>query len=652
MAGGNKRFVNPYNFIPLGEACDRKDITVYMGSPEERMTGYIDCSLELLTPLFIPNTSNPKALHRNGDAADGNSYEFFSYEDLSRGGHGVHAADRGVCVQPVIPGSELRGTVRSVFEAAFNGCMSSVQLDRTLHRRSQKPKKAGILNWEAANGGSWKLTPCNRYPVNTTQPGQINKYGSYVDPETYAGWVEGQEMYVRVRTRRNENKPSLITNYSTRKRDRSEGWERGYLHKGEYFPEKKCESIFIPKTKKTVQVDQGEIDRLNKLLERYRNPKLNRNMEEVEPGEIPHSGYQTYAEQWKGWEQGRTYCVYYTELRETGGGVHVGYLSPAMLSQEQFQTTPRDLLQQNGGYHSCDDRENVCSACALFGMVSGMPQASLGSRVRFEDAGLAGIVTEATMPHYFEKPVALPELGEPKPGTAEFYTFPPESLQRAGRGYPEWNYDYSWDKKTAAFLKPGELQIRGRKFYWHHQDSIRKYLFPESDEPVSRMRQRVRPLKKGNRFKFKIWYEQITRDELNRLLWSLDFADPCYAHKIGRAKPLGFGSIRIRVESIHKRIIHKVSGKWALEAVRREQWFPDENPAVRTLKIMLNWERKPYGVTYPPAPEPEQGSRKLKPNDTASHQWFTSNHKSSQFEEILKEPTDEIRSKGREGRRY
>ena len=52
-------FTNPYNFVPFTGTCQREPLNL---GPQECMTGYFECELELLTPLFIPNTSNKYAL--------------------------------------------------------------------------------------------------------------------------------------------------------------------------------------------------------------------------------------------------------------------------------------------------------------------------------------------------------------------------------------------------------------------------------------------------------------------------------------------------------------------------------------------------------------------------------------------------------------
>lgn len=74
-------FTNPYNFVPFTGTCQREPLNL---GPQECMTGYFECELELLTPLFIPNTSNKYALcNEEEQSHQYTGYEFCSYEDLS-----------------------------------------------------------------------------------------------------------------------------------------------------------------------------------------------------------------------------------------------------------------------------------------------------------------------------------------------------------------------------------------------------------------------------------------------------------------------------------------------------------------------------------------------------------------------------------------
>ena len=151
-------FTNPYNFVPFTGTCQREPLNL---GPQECMTGYFECELELLTPLFIPNTSNKYALcseeERNKKYT---GYEFCSYEDLS----GNTQPGKTGPKDPVIPGSEIRGAVRSVYEAAFGGCASTMRVDTVVGQEIPKKTYPGVLVREAEN--KCCFIPCKRATFN------------------------------------------------------------------------------------------------------------------------------------------------------------------------------------------------------------------------------------------------------------------------------------------------------------------------------------------------------------------------------------------------------------------------------------------------------------------------------------------------------
>ena len=54
----DKTFVNPYHFIPLENECKRKIDYIDHREQNDVKTGWIECELKTLTPIFIPNTTN------------------------------------------------------------------------------------------------------------------------------------------------------------------------------------------------------------------------------------------------------------------------------------------------------------------------------------------------------------------------------------------------------------------------------------------------------------------------------------------------------------------------------------------------------------------------------------------------------------------
>lgn len=55
----------------------------------------------------------------------------------------------------------------------------------------------------------------------------------------------------------------------------------------------------------------------------------------------------------------------------------------------------------------------------------------------------------------------------------------------------------------------------------------------------------IKPIKRNIKFKSRIRFENLTKEELGALLFVLDLPENHY-HKIGMGKPLGLGSIEIK----------------------------------------------------------------------------------------------------------
>ena len=59
-------------------------------------------------------------------------------------------------------------------------------------------------------------------------------------------------------------------------------------------------------------------------------------------------------------------------------------------------------------------------------------------------------------------------------------------------------------------------------------------------------------------FKFRIYFNRVCEDDLKRLIWVLTIGNSDeHAHKIGMGKPLGLGSVQIRVKKRYRRTIGK-----------------------------------------------------------------------------------------------
>ena len=672
-----ERFVNPYNFIPFERKCERSKPEI---NRNDCYTGYFDCKITLLTPLFIPNTSSDTRLVCESDRKeaakrseeDGKNveeefkgYDFFSYDDWS----GEKAIDdlkeAYPPKEPIIPGSELRGTLRSVYEAAFNGCMSSVSSERILSRRSNDVMKPGIL---MEKNGQWFLQSCEKvmlfFPRKNMKQSK-HKMGKKVSPEEYECWKEGQEIwfqledeeYTKIIKRKAIPIGKVIKDYkvienstyyvepkdkekaeSMRMKYKKEGYEQGWLHKGESISAKHHESVFIHSDKASeLKVADSDVRRLKGLVDEYKSSKNKENVR-----------YRKYEVSPKG-------TLVYYNLK--GGRV---YLSPACIGMEVFTKTISDLLVNNGDYMPCTGSDDkLCPACQIFGMLDNTGEDAsyaYGSKVRITDAKL--IQPAVDRDKLFDAPLVLPELGEPKPSCVEFYTESPYELteEKAHRdksienseGY--WTYDYkdvmkqdgkNKSKKIRIHTSLGDAQpkLRGRKFYWHSNPDC-KSIREKTGEKLSAMKVRIRPMKKNNQplFCFRVYFEQLNKQQLQQLKWTLDFEDRNCAHKIGRAKPLGFGSVKIQVDALVFREIDFKTGIWREKVQDIKTFFPNPiwNNKNRTyLKLIADWENKPDNVSYP-CVKSAKNVNADEEDDAVGYEWFAQNKGKMRYPSFMK----------------
>jgi len=150
-------------------------------------------------------------------------------------------------------------------------------------------------------------------------------------------------------------------------------------------------------------------------------------------------------------------------------------------------------------------------------------------------------------------------LGGPKPNTFQHYLTQPDGAAR--------------DKlqlKHYASSTPGEAVVRGHKQYWHRQIKDRTdFEWKGSGEERSDAKKQltgIKPVRAGVAFTFRVRFENLSDVELGALLWALALPDGC-AHKLGMGKPLGLGSVRVTVQSLHLTDRKQRYGKlWADEA--------------------------------------------------------------------------------------
>ncbi|MFB8787640.1 MAG: TIGR03986 family CRISPR-associated RAMP protein [Potamolinea sp.] len=126
-------------------------------------------------------------------------------------------------------------------------------------------------------------------------------------------------------------------------------------------------------------------------------------------------------------------------------------------------------------------------------------------------------------------------LAEPKPSNFPHYLVQPKADKSELKHY--------------ASEPIQETVIRGHKLYWHQGSNPEfklKRNLDKKKEVSDTQTTKIKPIKKGVTFKFDIHFENLSKVELGALLWVLDIAqDDRYRLKLGMGKPLGLGAIKI-----------------------------------------------------------------------------------------------------------
>lgn len=605
------KFINPYTFVPTpkGQRINR-DAAGAIGL-DRLHTGVLHCRLYVRTPLGIPDTAE----ERPGEN-DHKVYPFFSYiENQKR--------------IPVIPGSSLRGAIRSVFETATDSCFSTLRENTGLSKRvgNREAYKPGILKWI---NGNWHLYQAERYllavnPEILNKDGRKSNYTRYEDlpadvyvnimqkekdgfriARTQSGeelrfgdliefrpYIEGKGIYKKngyliwngvARDIRKKSTESICQN----------GKKVGLVYIGETFARKKHgESVFVSKGEvKELKAEQLKraYEGLLETLEIYRNPAINRS--------AGHSGYQDFEH----------------AKKETGiplwYSIKDGKLCLASIGRTFYNTSLNELI---GDRKPCTSRKQLCEACMLFGMAG---EEDLGSRIRITDA--------RAQEGYVLKKETLKILGQPRYSYLPFYA-------RSNSGIPS-SYD------------DGNVEIAGRKFYWHNRKA-------ETDSSVyttekkTQMNSTMELMMPGAEFSFDIYYDGIMQEQLQKLMWCIHFGENrregnlCY--KIGHGKPLGLGSVKIVIEENMERNFEDGVYTWKKERITGEG-EETELKRCEEIKRVMNFlgpdENIPIKYPYI-CDEKGQELTESGRNEDARHVWYQKNKDAERdrndFSEVL-----------------
>lgn len=578
--------VNPYSFVPLGTAPARTSLDACYTGP--LLTGRLDYTLTTDTPLLIPDSAKVV----KDEKIDHKRYPFFRLPDGT----------------PAIPGSEMRGAMRGVYEAVTNSCLS-VLLDSTEEPFSQRLpstngfKDHGLLGIDPETG-EWVLYAADvvdYLKLSEGRDGSLMRNG-------WLNWY-GREYHNGQHTRLRPDRPS--------------GWlqfNRPITLRNKNYHVR----LMAPKPGRPVIFrwqDDTPYRALSNILKKSadNDPRSAAHGDLLAALEKVHNGDPA---------QGGLVPVWY--LLADDNGTPRCYLSGASIGRVMQGRSWAEIM---GNYAPCADTDALCPGCALFGTVKGK---GTSGRVRFTDAEAAQYESLGNK--------TLPILSGPKPSAYEFYLEKPKSTYETSIGF--WNYDFcsleetkyfpDGTKRTIKKFRVYTPQPRGRKFYWHSA--------PRTENERSNQNATLEAMK--GTFKGSVYFDRITRAQLEELAFVLTLGENTPAsprlHKIGHGKPVGYGSCKITLTGGELRTLAQQDGTlcYTTEPLPLDSLLAahgridtDSTSVKSLLKIADKRSTQSKTVEYPSAKD-KNGNDKI-------FNWFSQNRKHAKSLITLPHPLDD-----------
>lgn len=601
-------FINPYNFVPFGDNNPSKNNKedIYRGkeNQKELLSGWLDVSMYINSPLIIPDGAHPRYfdLKNNKDVSKKEDVKnprdlHIEYDFLQM--YNPYSGEK----EYMVPGSALRGMIRSTYEAVTNSCVPFLMNDKPISQRVPlygALTKRGLLGY---NGNNWVLYGTKKIleeviviPVYGVEKGKDTKY--YVEnlnevrnnKENNKKTKNGQLKYnimmhldVVESAVKNYRLYSKQINYNasfSKNTKNKRKWDIKINNDlVETGVEKKIVKYLFVKADGTVVKESTGTYKDGKGVLQYNVP--------VDTRRVYHIAYLTKQEQVHAWkkstargnedkykEKDALYAEAYKKLksslmRDGASGANVNSacnyalreaLESACTNKEVLvpvyyfivNNGKEEIVYMSGSaagriaqrrkweeimkeHTPCE--EELCPACLLFGTIN---DGGMKGKLRFTDAYLDNTSKVKRSKH------TLQILASPRTTAFEFY------LRKPDDDATYWNYDFygktisdeGGANSHIEYFHLDKATPRGRKMYWHHK--------PSMEEPLkSNMNNTMECIEEG-KFTFKIYYDQITKDQLNDLIWTITLADnnpeSKLQHKLGHAKPLGYGSVKLVVD--------------------------------------------------------------------------------------------------------
>lgn len=551
----------PYNFVPLPECAvdvrEQRDITTLDDAlpshdvfRSDRRHGYFDVTLTTESPLYI------RGMLTRNEAENKESYrnkpDFF------------HTGDVG---SPVIPGSSLRGMIRSLVEIVTWSKLTRVSDSPKIFYRAVAAKKddplgedyksivgsnvrAGYLE---RDGDNWFIRPAREYKGKPYLKVKcLDKAGKrhadvegvrdliYLDDANYR--VQYHDVTISLKTVR-----ELSSGYYAQAQSPKTGSTGNAV------------LVCTGNMAESSSAKNGPVITNRRDFVAVLLPEQNAERIQIDPqaitdyldGLTPFQKESPFDEKYGCLVEGRP--IFYVPPTQ---GRMVQYFGHAPFSRIQASiteggktraVTPSDLVPES----LREQADHFDFAEALFGYVRGAettktldsqqikqgdPRRAYAGRIRVSDAKM---VTQTDDPYDIDAGgLTPPILSSPKPTTFQHY------LEQPDGKFTRKQDLHHYGKKGA--------KIRGHKLYWRQRRDTTVQIPAAETQPLAptdTQRTRIRPVKKGVQFKFRVDFENLTDIELGALAWVLALGSenhhPNARHMLGMGKPFGMGVVKL-----------------------------------------------------------------------------------------------------------
>jgi CRISPR-associated protein (TIGR03986 family) len=570
----------PYNFIPLPD----KLVTVTNLLDQDSYTnntGYIKCTMKTESPLYVRCSMTPSFYRKYGDK------KFYELdEDQKNERAQFYYREQENC--PVIPGSSLRGMIRSLVEIAGYGKMQWVTNDTKVTYRAVASSKND--------------------PLSEPYKNILGKYGKkvnagYLIKHDKEWWVKpakkpsgfgfpDRTAYLKIKEK---NIPdNVIVNFKKfsdceyKPQYHEIGFNVEILEsrKGEKYTSIK--NLGVPgsgKYKGFLVCSGNMLETSNeKPSPRESHAIVLEKDEEAKELKINEQAIKNYVSGLTSFQKESPFndiigClvegnpIFYVER---GGEVFFFGHCPnfrvhAIFPQKTNVNSPIDFVPE---YLRSENEIDIAEA--IFGYMHGKTDSRAG-RVFFTDAR----VEYADEGIWFDEGIVTPKiLASPKPTTFQHYLV--QDLDKSHDPYQKVNLAHY------ATPSPDDTVIRGHKMYWH-KGKVKlediKELDTRNIEKSPTQYTIIKPIKSGVTFSFRIYFENLRDCELGALLWVLALPGEEgkeYRHTLGMGKPFGMGAIKIEPELYKSKRDERYQ-----KLFEGDSWYEAVHKVPKKLKIKL-----------------------------------------------------------------